>query len=379
MLPETPQDRMEKFASVYNDMINFPTTVDVAEELKISIHRVRGRASELRTLRAAGNRAIPEVIIRHAAERTVSKHMSIEAIPDAEEPIDELIARAIVHNNKQIAHHDAKKIVDIDIFCQGPIGVAGLPDQHLNNTGTRLDLAMKHAELIQNTEGLYAIAVGDWLDNFIIGRLERERRADIMPHSDTNRIQEHYVSLIADKLVAAIGGNHNDWPEMLGGHDILGDLMRRLNKGGIYDADEIRVRLNLPGGASFTHLVRHIFPGHSKYNIAHGVLAWMLDRWQGEDVFWGGHIHSAAHTEIEREYMGDTRVVHGVQLSTYKVLDGYAIKRGFRKNSPFIAPMVLHLPETGKTVFFSDLEEGVEYLKFVRAEYDKKKRASVFA
>lgn len=91
----------------------------------------------------------------------------------------------------------------------------------------------------------------------------------------------------------------------------------------------------------------------------------MLDRWQGEDVFWGGHIHSAAHTEIEREYMGDTRVVHGVQLSTYKVLDGYAIKRGFRKNSPFICPMVIHNPANGKTTFHSDIEEGTEYLKFL--------------
>ena len=117
MLPETPQDRMEKFASVYNDMINFPTTVDVAEELKISIHRVRGRASELRTLRAAGNRAIPEVIIRHAAERTVSKHMSIEAIPDAEEPIDELIARGLIEvlpltHLRGRSLHDSFVIVD---------------------------------------------------------------------------------------------------------------------------------------------------------------------------------------------------------------------------------------------------------------------------
>lgn len=292
--------------------------------------------------------------------------LSISDIPDPEEPMHRLIERAIEHSDRLMDHHHAKQLIDIRVHVDGPIAVAGLPDPHLNNPGTDLRQALYHAELIRNTDGVYCIGVGDWLDNFIIGRLERERRGDIMTHSDANRLQEHYITILAPKLLAVIGGNHNDWPAMLGGHDPLRALMQRLNKAGIYDADEVRFRLTLPSGHQFVHLVRHIFPGHSQYNTTHGVLKWALQQWQGEDVLWGGHIHASGHIEVEREYLGEAKSVNCIQLASYKKLDGYATKRGFRKNAPFLCPLVIHDPETGSTEFFKNIERGLQVLQIMR-------------
>jgi hypothetical protein len=146
-------------------------------------------------------------------------------------------------------------------------------------------------------------------------------------------------------------------------------LFKELGIAAIYDPDEVRVRLHLPSGAEFTHLVRHIFPGHSKYNTMHGILSWMLDRWQGEDVLWGGHIHSAASMSIEREWEGDSRVVRGIQLAAFKDIDGYAKSRGFRRNVPFLVPLVIHDPATGKTHFYEDFSHGLKILKALRAEW----------
>jgi hypothetical protein len=351
------------FAKIYNNIIDYPTIQSVADELGLAYKTVKNTASIMRKKFAEG-KSTTNLIMRNIGKR--QGDIEIEQIETPEEPIEDLIERAIIHNERKAEYASRRKVVDINLHVEGPFGIVGLPDQHLNNPGTQLRKAMRDAEIIANTDGLYCMAVGDWLDNFIIGRLERERRGDVMSHSDAMRLQEYYVTKIAPKLLAAIGGNHNDWPQMLGGSDPLGELFHRLGKQGIYDADEMRVRLNLPSGHSFVHLVRHIFPGHSKYNTAHGVLAWMLEKWQGEDCLWGGHIHSSAHVAIEREYMGDSKVVHGMQLATYKTEDKYAISRGFRKNTPFIAPIVIHVPETGKTIFFEDISEGVAYLDFLR-------------
>lgn len=354
----------ETFAEIYNDQVSYPTLEAVAAALEMTVKQVKNKAAGIRGHYARGYR-VPELTMRAIGVR--SGTVEIEKLPESEEPIEDLIERVCAHNERLLEKEDRRSMVDINLHLDGPFGIVGLPDQHLNNPGTQLRLALDHAELIRDTEGLYCIAVGDWLDNFIIGRLERERRGDKMSHGDANRIQEHYLGIIADKLLAAIGGNHNDWVGSLGGSDILGDLFKRLNKGDIYHADQVRIRLNTPSGRSFVHMVRHIFPGHSKYNTAHGVLAWMLDRWSGEDVYWGGHIHSSAHVAITREHLGETRVVHGIQLSTYKCKDGYAEKRGFRSNSPFVAPCVIHDPRDGSTLFFEDVVAGAEYLTYLRA------------
>ena len=257
-------------------------------------------------------------------------------------------------------------MIEVSLDIKGPYAVVGIPDPHLNNPGTAIRMAFDHAKVIAETEGVFCIGVGDWLDNFIIGRLERERRGEKMSHSDANRLQEHYLTLIGGKLVGCIGGNHNDWPKMLGGIDPVAQIMKQIGKSGIYHEDEVRVRLKSKDGSTFVHLVRHIFPGHSKYNSVHGVLAWMLEKWQGEDVFWGGHIHAAGHAAISREWMGEERIAHGIQLASYKIRDGYAVKRGFRRNLPFIAPVVIHDPDRGKTIFFEDMEDGLAHLKMLR-------------
>lgn len=358
----------KRFIEVYNDLNKFPTLTDVAKELGLAYKTVKNKAAELRK-KHLSDPAYPTLVrrsLQKAGTIASTAEVEIEEIPDPEEPIEEIIDRAIRYNEKQHSVYERRKLVDVNLPTAGSFMVVGLPDQHLNNPGTLLRKAFDDAHLIAREEGVYCIAVGDWLDNFIIGRLERERRGDKMSHSDGTRLQEHYVELIAPKLLAAIGGNHNDWVGSLGGYDVLGALMSRLYRQNVYDADQVRVRLNTQDGGSFIHLVRHIFPGHSKYNTAHGVLSWMLDRWQGEDVLWGGHIHASAHIAIEREYMTESKVCHGIQLSTYKTLDGYADKRGFRKNNPFVAPAVIHTPSTGKTLFFEDLEEAARYLRYLR-------------
>lgn len=365
------------FAKIFNDVAGYPYLRDVAHKTGLSVRQVRSMAARLRMAHANGEEGAVMVISRenragHAAPEAGIEHREITTVlPSKDEPIEQLLERAMKANDKYQAHAAARECIDIKIKVEGPIAVVGIPDPHLNNRGCLLRRALMEATAIATTPGVFAVGIGDWLDNFIIGRLERERRKDIMTHSDANRIQDHYVTTLAPKLIAAIGGNHNDWIEQLGGIDALGKLFEELGLGPIYHPDEVRVRLTCPNGAQFMHLARHKFPGKSDFHATHGILKWLLQRWMGEDVAWGGHIHSASHMAIQRDYIsvGGTKiskVAHAIQLPAYKAVDGYAMKEGFRENVPFIAPMVIHDPANGKTEFFSDFDWGLSTLKTMR-------------
>lgn len=367
----TISERDQQVIAAYNDLKTYPTVSDVSIAFGLSPKTIRNIVGMLRTRKKLGE-SIPEIIERVGTAKNIghedNEFRSIPVVDGYDEPIEDLLSRVFTHNERYAAYHQTKELLDIEIKVRGAFGVVGIPDPHLNNPGCELRRAFSEAQIIRDHPALFCVGIGDWLDNFIIGRLERERRGDIMSHADANRIQDHYVTLLLDKLIAAIGGNHNDWVKSLGGTDILREKFKEWGADAIYDADQVRVRLKCPNGAEFVHLARHQFPGHSKYNSVHGVLSWALDRWQGEDVMWGGHIHAAGHIELEREFMTRSKVVHAIQLAAFKKIDHYAMARGFRKNVPFTSPMVVHDPERGKTVFFSDMEEGVRYLDMLRSK-----------
>ena len=339
-----------------------------AQLLGLDTEQVRSHYRKARKLGLVDATLKPGRRPKFAESPEPKPEVEIAELVDGDEPVEELIARILKNEERVFAAEESRRVIDGRVNIDGPIGIVGLPDQHLNNPGTKLSKALSDAKLIQSTEGLYAVAVGDWLDNFIIGRLERERRGDKMSHSDALRLQEHYIGIIAKKLLGAIGGNHDVWPESLGGSDPLGEVFKRLNKSGIYAQDEITVRLTLPSGAQFVHLLRHKFPGHSNFNTGHGVLKWMLERWRGEDVFWGGHIHAATHMHLQRESLDGSKIVRGVQLPSYKAKDGYAVSGGFRKNVPFVSPVVIHDPYRMKTLFFEDIEDGIAHLQMLRSK-----------
>ena len=362
---------MTRFAEVYNDIVKYPTLADVARELGMAYQTVKNTAVILRR-RAETDESVPKIIMRagkSAVPKSNTARREIQTeVPDFEEPVDELLRRACEYNERFERHVDAKSVIDIAIKVPGPFGVVGLPDPHLNNPGTQLRKALDDAYLIESRPELFAVAIGDWIDNFIIGRLERERRKDIMSHSDSWRLLEHYFQTLASSMVIGIGGNHMEWSTSLGGVDYLKKLFEAEGLGPIYDPDEVRVRLNTPSGRSFIHHARHRYPGHSKYNSVHGVLVWMLERWQGEDVFWGGDIHTSGYTSIEKLWLGQRRDIHGIQLATYKKIDGYQKTCGFRQNQPFLTPMVIHDPATGDTHFFKDIAFGVKVLDKMRRD-----------
>lgn len=364
-------DRYLDFAAVYNDTVRYPTLTEVSAKLGISYKTVKNTAGIIRRLKSAGA-DVPDLVDRRGRSFEIraagEEFREIETVPvRPEEPIGELLDRVFAANDRYASYKETRDCIDIRIKTEGPFGVVGLPDTHLNNLGTLNRRAFEDAYRIAAHPALYAVGIGDWLDNFIVGRLEAERRKDVMSHPDSWRLLDHYVITLAPKLVAAISGNHMDWTTSAGGVDVMRRMLDEQGLGAIYDTDQVRVRLITPSGRSFTHLARHKYRGNSRFNAVHAITVHILESWQGEDVVWGGHIHVAGHTSIEKFWMGERRVVHGVQLGSYKLHDSYAEREGFRRNVPFLTPMTIHVPETGETLFFADMNRGIEVLDMLRS------------
>ena len=351
--------RQQELIAIWNDVTKYPTIADVSKAFRAAKRGVYRMASTIRGLSPTA--LVDRDKIYHDENKKIAAE--IPSLPDGERPIEEVIKQALQENQRQQQFHAARNIIDVRINHDGPIAVALLPDPHLDDSGTDLASAIKHAEIIRDTPGMYAVCVGDFLNNFhALRSMHYLNDESVLKVSETFRLQEWWLEQMAAKFVGIASGNHDAWPSRC--LDPLGMALNKLQISGIYGTDQVRVRLNLPSGSSFIYLIRHIFPGHSKYNAAHGVLAWLLEQWQGETAVIGGHKHVASHVSISRDWEGESRVVHGVQLSSYKKIDQYAVTRGFRKCDPFTTPALVHTPD-GKTRFVPTIEEAQDWLKFL--------------
>lgn len=295
-----------------------------------------------------------------------SRVPQIPQMTERERKPEELIKHAVEHRKRLQAHLDAKHGSVIALTDTKPFGVAILPDQHMDNPGSDLDLIVKHAELIKQTDGLYAVAVGDAIDNFIIGKLESARREHLVTVREAWKLLEYYFAILGVKLLAAISGNHLDWTTRMGGVDHLESVLRQCGLRCLYDADELFFSLKSSNGSQWKWGLRHFFQGHSMWNSAHSIVRYVMSSaYRHEDVVVAGHKHIAGFGLIESR--GQQNVLC-IQVGSYKDrdYDDYCRQRGFMQQHPFRVPVVIHFPRTRGKLFIPEIEQAIPYLAFLR-------------
>ena len=311
--------------------------------------------------------------IRSRLTKAISERAAVPAfdpvdMPPVVRPVDELIASAITHRERLQANMRTKHNAVLPLHNGGkPFGVALIPDQHMDNPGSNLKLIFSHAELIARTDGLYAVELGDSIDNFIIGKLEAARRSHIISVPEAWSLSESYHKIFAHKLLAAISGNHTEWTNKLGGADYMAEVLHRAGVKALYDADELYFSIRSDNKQTWKYGVRHFFQGGSLWNAAHSVSRYAMSHaYRNEDVVVAGHRHVAGYQIVESR--GTT--VHCVQTGSYKDrdLDDYCRTRGFMSQHAFLMPVMVHFPETRKSVFFPEIEDAIPYLKYLRGK-----------
>ena len=293
-----------------------------------------------------------------AAKRSqvqVDKIVSVEAAPDPNEPLADLIARKKAGMQRAKAHEEWAKLIPVSIHDTGPIGVLLVGDPHVDDDGCDIHQLEHDLSTVGRTKGFYAGHIGDLTNNWV-GRLARLYAHQSTTFGDGLRLTEWMLGLCTNLFV--VNGNHDLWNQG-------GDLLRFIVKAGAHQSHGARLALRWPGGQEIRLHARHDFPGRSQFSDTHGMKRELL--WGHKD-----HILVCGHTHVDegRVEPGASGDVHWMfRVSGYKVIDEYAKEHHFRpkRMAPSVSVVIrpdAHPAERVKP--FWDAEEAADWLTFLR-------------
>lgn len=288
------------------------------------------------------------------------KPFEIEEIPSPLAPVADIIARRKAEFARVDAAKRARKLIDVLIAIDGPIGVAHIGDPHLDDPGTDITLLERHVQVINKTEGMFGANVGDQ-QNLWIGRLARLYSEQTTSAQESWALTEWLISSV--QWLYLIAGNHDLWA---GAGDPIQWIMR-CQPGGLYEAHGARLNLRFPNGREVRINARHDFAGKSMWNPAHGPSKAAQSGWR-DHVLTCGHKHETGYAPVKDPASG--LISHAIKVASYKTHDRYADEKGLpdMNFSPCVTTVIdpAATSEAKLVTVFFDVEEAAEFLTWKR-------------
>lgn len=246
-----------------------------------------------------------------------------------------------------------------------PIGVAFTSDWHVGAGGVDYARLRADLEAIRDTDGLYAIHLGDVLENTKPQGKSGPALWSALFSSPDDQIR-YAVSrarLAAGKWVAICQGNHDAWDGRWAGIDRLPALAEDL--GCAYFTEKGGTVLIEHGGHRYCVVVKHQWRGQATINKSNSQRrAWdeWPWEWQAADVIALGHTHEPLCETVQRR--GEPVVY--LRAGTYKTKDDYGERLGFKAG--YGVPVVVFWPGERRFVAFPGerFEEAVAFLRAAR-------------
>lgn len=243
-------------------------------------------------------------------------------------------------------------------FSHGPVALVFIADLHLGGTGVDYPRLFAEAELISDTPGMFLVLVGDMVDNFIVNGLLRLRMGTQLTINDEWVLLRRYLRIVAHKVIASIGGNHEYWVTMFAGIDYLRDIVSSVAPGAIYDQDDARVTVRV-GDVSWPGRIRHRWQGKSIYNDTHGIER--AAKWD-QGFVWGVGAHDHA-SGLARGFNIGGRSGMAVKCGSYKRVDKFARQVGFPKHNNSTAVAIVFDDETESMTGFESLKMCARFMR----------------
>ena len=307
--------------------------------------------------------------LRHTASRERNKRgythdgvpkPQIEGVSLAEgDAVDEAeVWRLALQKSEKKRQLEERRQDAIIEFGHGPVCLTFMADQHAGSTGTDYARIDRDVQTIVDTPGMYAVQAGDIVDNFIMGKLKAVRFGAEFSISQEWVLAKRVLKLLAPKLIASVGGNHDLWTWALTGVDYLQEIHRQLNPDILYAKYDVPFILSV-GGNEFRHLARHTWKGSSIYNDTHGIeRASKFDKGREFDVGIGAHTHSSG---LYRQFNNGGHTGHAILCGSYKRFDDFADRHGFSKSNESAA-VAMVFSEAGAWGT-NDLEIAANYMR----------------
>jgi len=282
-------------------------------------------------------------------------HTAADSLPNPEELFVSL--EKLTSERVSFVEERYKQVIKVSPK-NGPIAIIPSSDWHIGGEYVDYGKLKRDAHIIAETPGMYGLLAGDYHNNWL-GALSHLNSNESLGIEEQLSLVDHLIGIMADKLFCCIPGNHDLWTMKAAGFDHIRRLCE--SERFLYDRDEVFFTLKM-GKASWRVIVRHTFPGRSKYNTTHGN-AMHRKFVTDHDISIGGHTHDGTCFR-EEWHMGKPRL--DIQLGTYKFFDDYAKNRGYPDATASPCGGVI-LFDNNEWVTCRSIEKTAELLGLLRA------------
>lgn len=284
-----------------------------------------------------------------------------DPIPEDLPPVTDIVARRKEQYSRLHENRLARKLIDVRIKIDGPIGIAHFGDPHVDDDGCDIALLEAHQNTVRKTKGLFAANLGDLQNNWI-GRIAHLWAQQSTSAAEAWKLVEWHVGSL--DWLYMVGGNHDAWS---GGGDPLQWIMRQ--QPGVFGYNGTRLNLCFPNGKRVRINARHDFVGHSMWNPAHGPMKAVQGGWR-DHILTCGHKHTSFIAGPLKDPSAGL-LSWAIRCAGYKIHDRYADEKGLPDQNAFAACVTIIDPrydddDTRLVTVIPDVEEAADYLKFKR-------------
>lgn len=280
-------------------------------------------------------------------------------LPSSELPAEQLIEQACRRFEGHQEARDARRWMEIKIKSNKPIGIAFVGDPHIDNNGCNWPLLRRDIGILERTEGLYAVNIGDLVDNWV-GRLVRLYADQEMSKKQAWKLAKYLLKDCDIKWLCHILGNHDAWND--------GPYLIKANARPMVPVEDWQSRFQIafPNGQKVRVHATHDFPGNSIWNPQHGPqkASMLLEQ---ADIYACGHKHTWAVNEGENAQRDF--IYWLIRVRGYKFIDSYSdqLGHGSQKFGATVTAVIDPTSAGTKRIrCFPDLEEAAEFLTWKR-------------
>ena len=323
------------------------SVVLAAEKLGISDGALHNR---LRRARAAG--IGPE-----------ASDIEAPIFPEADITVEEMIESMSKRSAIRAKHAAAAKWMPFKVNSNLPIGLAYIGDPHMDDDGCNWELLRRDCKIMKETPGLYGIGAGDYHNNWV-GRLQALYASQSATKDDAWRLINWFFKDSGINWLLALVDNHDAWND---GTRMLAEVAK-------YQCPVVNWRaqfkLVFPNRRECLIDAAHNFKGTSIWNNMHGPLrAAKLGGIAHLYLAGDHHVWGLVQSECEET----NRVYNLARARGYKFRDSYARENGFGEQNHGSTVVAIINPQAKSDACFikcfADLQDGAEYLKYLRKVY----------
>lgn len=289
------------------------------------------------------------------------KGFEVEALPDEMPSVEDLLDRREKEYERRHTAKTARKLINVRVKVDGPIGIAHFGDPHVDDDGCDIKRLKSDVATVNRTEGMFAANLGDLHNNWI-GRLARLYGQQSTSAAEAWLLVEWLIQ--ATPWLYLVGGNHDCWS---GEGDPIKWIARQHSV--LHQAWGVRLNLKFPNGKQVRANARHDFEGHSMWNPNHGPM-------KATQMGWRDHILTCGHKHVSfvtgpLKCPATGILTWAIRAAGYKILDHYAEERGLPDQNAFSTAVTIIDPQyadddTRLITVIPDVEMAADFLTWLR-------------